>query len=311
MATLPPLAPRRSESDLLPILACIVAIGAFGSMDAAMKLLMRDLGLIGALFWRCLFALAIAIWLFARTRAPLPRGATLRLHLVRGVAGAMMALLFFYGLQRIPIAESVAITFVAPIIALYLAAVLLGERIGRRAILASLLGLAGVAVIVGRRLGTDSIDTEALKGIIATLGSALLYAWNLILQRQQSQVASPQEIALFQNGIVVTIYAALMPGWGTVPQSLSLWLLLALAGALAIAALLLFSWAYARAEAQRLVPIEYSMFVWGAFYGWLLFAEPLGAELLAGTALIVAGCWIVARRGPVIAASVEKEAPLV
>ena len=59
-----------------------------------------------------------------------------------------MALTFFWGLARVPMAQAIALAFVAPLIALYLAAVILKETIERRAILASLLGFAGVLVIL-------------------------------------------------------------------------------------------------------------------------------------------------------------------
>jgi S-adenosylmethionine uptake transporter len=68
------------------------------------------------------------------------------------------------------------------------------------------------------------------------------------------------------------------------------------AAVLAVVAGMLFSWGYARAEAQVLVPVEYSAFVWAALFGWLFFAERLRIETVAGAALIVAGCWIAAPR---------------
>ncbi|MEY4056480.1 MAG: hypothetical protein RL519_1815, partial [Pseudomonadota bacterium] len=58
-----------------------------------------------------------------------------------------------------------------------------------------------------------------------------------------------------------------------------------------------------RAEAQALLPIEYTAFIWAALFGWLVFAEPVAVETLAGVALIVIGCWIAARK----AASVHTE----
>ena len=69
---------------------------------------------------------------------------------------------------------------------------------------------------------------------------------------------------------------------------------------MATGALLLLSWGYARAEAQVLLPIEYTAFVWAALMGWLWFDERLTAPTLVGVALIVVGCWISAR-GPKVA----------
>jgi len=67
------------------------------------------------------------------------------------------------------------------------------------------------------------------------------------------------------------------------------------AALLAFASLMLLAWAYARAEAQHLAPTEYSGFVWAAFYGWIVFAEPVQPFTLGGAALIVFACLIAAR----------------
>ncbi len=77
------------------------------------------------------------------------------------------------------------------------------------------------------------------------------------------------------------------------PGSLAI---IALAAGLAVTALLLLSWAYARAEAQVLVPTEYTGFLWAALFGWLYFGERVTPAIVGGALLIVAGCWIAARQ---------------
>lgn len=68
------------------------------------------------------------------------------------------------------------------------------------------------------------------------------------------------------------------------------------AGALTVAGAMAIAWAYARTEAQVLVPIEYSGFLWAVLFGWLFFREAVSVTTLAGTALIVTGCWLATRR---------------
>lgn len=311
MASAPLPLTTSPRAPLLAVLACLGGMMFFGAMDSAMKAVTIDIGVIAALFWRCMIGSVLAATLFVwKGNRQLPRGPALRLHLVRGTVVSGMAVLFFWGLARTPMAEAVAITFIAPIIALFLAAVLLKEKIGRGAALASVLGFGGVLVISAGRLGWLGGDSGAdqgiaqWQGIAAIMASAVLYAWNLVLQRQQAQIASPQEIVLVQNvimafwiGLAMPFVGIVLPGDGTMTASLS-WGLLTLAAVLAILSLSLLSWAYARAEAQALVPLEYSMFVWGALYGWLIFNETIGWTTLAGAALIVTGCWQVARRQP-------------
>jgi S-adenosylmethionine uptake transporter len=308
MASAPAPLTEQPRAPLLAFVACAGGMMFFGAMDSAMKAVTIDIGVIAALFWRCVIGSVLAGALFWwKGNRRLPRGAALRLHLLRGTVVAGMAVLFFWGLARTPMAETVAITFIAPIIALFLAAVLLKERIGRGAVLASVLGFGGVLVIAAGRLGWlggEAVDAQGeagWQGIAAIMASAVLYAWNLILQRQQAQIASPQEIVLVQNVIMGFWIGLAMPFAGAMPGDAAMaapigWGLLTLAALLAILSLSLLSWAYARAEAQALVPLEYSMFIWGALFGWLIFNETIGWTTLAGAALIVTGCWQVARR---------------
>ena len=65
---------------------------------------------------------------------------------------------------------------------------------------------------------------------------------------------------------------------------------------LAMLSLMVISWGYGRAEAQALLPIEYTAFIWAAIMGWAMFGEALTLPTIAGVALIVIGCWIAAPR---------------
>lgn len=69
------------------------------------------------------------------------------------------------------------------------------------------------------------------------------------------------------------------------------------AAALTVMGAMAIAWAYARAEAQALVPIEYSGFLWASLFGWAFFREAVTLPAIAGTLLIVTGCWIAARKG--------------
>jgi S-adenosylmethionine uptake transporter len=59
---------------------------------------------------------------------------------------------------------------------------------------------------------------------------------------------------------------------------------------------MLLSWGYARAEAQALVPLEYTAFVWAALAGRLWFGEAVTVATVSGAMLITFGCWIATRR---------------
>ncbi len=287
---------KRTTSPAIAFSVAAAGIGFFSLMDAAMKDLVIALGAFNAVVWRNMIGSVLTGALFVGTRQSWPTSYVLRLHAWRSIVVAVMAISFFWALARLPLAEAIGLSFIAPVIALFLAAILLGEKIGREAILASIAGLGGVAIIlVGKFSG--EYDESALWGVAGVLFSAVIYAYNLVLARQQAQVAGPIEIAFFQNLLVSATLMVAGP-WLLMPIALVKLPMLTAAAALAIIALLLLSWAYARAEAQILIPVEYTAFVWAALFGWLFFTEPVTVWTVAGTALIVAGSLVAARVKP-------------
>jgi S-adenosylmethionine uptake transporter len=287
---------NRTTSPAIAFAVAAAGIGVFSLMDAAMKDLVIALGAFNAVVWRNMIGSALTGALFVGTRQSWPTSEVLRLHTWRSFVVAVMAISFFWALARLPLAEAIGLSFIAPVIALFLAAILLGEKIGREAILASIAGLGGVAIIlVGKFSG--EYDENALWGVAGVLFSAVIYAYNLVLARQQAQVAGPIEIAFFQNLLVSAVLMLAGP-WLLMPITLVNLPMLLAAAALAIIALLLLSWAYARAEAQILIPVEYTAFVWAAVFGWMFFSEPVTVWTVAGTALIVAGSLVAARVKP-------------
>lgn len=278
------------QRTTVPFLVACLGVASFCVMDALMKGLSIAIGVYNAMLWRMLAGAILAGAVFVWMRLPWPRGPALRLHLLRSFISTFVSVTFFWGIVRVPLAEGIAITFIAPLIALYLAALLLREQIGLPAIVASALGLAGVVTIVVGKLQLEHTD-EALRGIGALILAALAYAYSLILQRRQAQVAKPLEIAFFQSLLVLLQFSLLAPWWAVVPAPAHLPALVGSA-ATSLLALGLLAWAYARAEAQVLLPVEYTAFMWAAILGWLMFDEHLGLATYAGTALIVAGCII-------------------
>jgi S-adenosylmethionine uptake transporter len=291
---------------MVPFSVATFGIATFAGMDAIMKGLSIEMGAYNAMLWRTAIALVLTVALFLWRRNRWPANAVIRFHIWRGVLTSLMAFLFFWGLAYVPLAEAIGLSFIAPLIALYLAAVLLKEKIGEKAVLASLIGFAGAVVIIGGRW-SGHYSEEVGKGIAAILLSAVLYAYNLILQRQQALLAKPVEIAFFQNATMFAVYLCFAPYYAVAPvvNQLSP---LAAAAVLGTTSLLLLSWAYARAQAKILIPVEYTAFIWAALFGWWVYAEAVTAATLIGTALIVVGCLVATREKPELVDHVESTA---
>lgn len=292
---IPPIGGKKSG---MAFAVASVGIFFFSAMDAEMKALSIAIGTYNAMLWRIMVGALIGGTLWLALRSPRPSRAALRIHLIRGMMTSAMAILFFWGLARVPLAQGVALAFVAPLIALYLAALLLKEEIERQAIWGSVLGFVGVLVILAAQAQAD-MGPEALMGALAILASAVFYAWNIVLMRQQALVAKPLEAAFFTGLVVCLCYLPFAPFLAALP-AVEQYPSILTAAVLGLGSLMLLSWAYARAEAQFLAPVEYTAFIWAALLGLYRFGEPVRLLTMVGAAMIVAGCYIAARRTPVV-----------
>jgi len=279
-----------------PVIAFGVAclgIATFSCMDAIMKQVSIHIGAYNAMLWRSIAGLAMCAPLFLIWHVKWPERSRAILHLKRSTAAGISVLLFFWGLVRVPMAEGIALSFLSPIIALLLAAPVLGEKVGKSAVGACLLAFTGVIVIV---LGKahEGGGPSALHGAIAIIIAGIFYAYNLVLLRRSALLAGPIEITFFTNLVFAGLYSLGSPIGATLLPLRWLPLIGAAAG-LAIVSSLLLAWAYARAEAQRLVPVEFTAFIWAAILGAIVFGEKVLPLTVLGAAMIVAGCVIAAR----------------
>ena len=284
-----------NQNPYLPIGLALGGVFLYSVLDAVMKAQGLAMGAYSAMYWRNVAGVILAAALYLPFRPVRPSRPAFKLHVIRSALTAVMMYCFFFGLTRVPLAQAIGLTFIAPIIALFLASPFLGERIGANSKFAALLGFGGVMVVVGGDLLRMNAETDLL-GVSAMLAFAVMYAVNLILQRKLALIAKPMEITFYQNTIVLLLMTPLAPFLLLMPANELQWGGAVLAGSAAIGSLILMSIAYRRAEAQQLVSTEYTAFVWAAIFGWWLFSEAVTAQTLLGTGLIMFGCVVGARR---------------
>ena len=285
---------RVAQHPVQAFAAALGAVALLSIMDATMKHLVIVIGLVAVSVWRSVANVIISSAIYLPRRAPWPSRRTLAIHVSKGVVVTVMAGLFFWGIGRVPLAQALALTFIAPLIALLLAALFLGEQIGRRTIAGAAGAFGGVLVIVYGQ-AQARVGTEVLLGSAAIIGSALCYAVNIVMMRWQALNAKPLEINFFQAVTVMAMWLCAIAVIGPPQLPTGQWLWIAAASVLSTLGTLLFAWAYARGPASYLSVTEYSGFLWASALGWLVFGERVSLYTLAGAVLIVAGCLIAAR----------------
>jgi len=289
-----PSAPATPALARLVLLA-VAAEGLLTLMDAFIKLLSARYPALQIAFLRFAFGL-IGATVYALWSPPgWPTREAVLHNGVRAVIIVVTATTFFFALGRLPLADAIALSFIAPVLTALLGVGLLGERLDWRIGVALAAGFAGMLLIVGGKVGGGGLDREAAIGAAAVFISAVGYALNIVVLRHRATRDPLSQIVLFQN-LGPALLLALPVLWVWTPLALNDALLFALLGTLGVAAHTMLAHAFARIEAARLAPVGYVTLVWGVLFGLLLFAEVPGLATLAGAALIVLGTVLTQRR---------------
>lgn len=283
----------RTDVGNTPVLVAAFAICAFVGLDTTMKFLGHALPLEQTVLLRYAVSLPFCLALFIR-RPQRPSLASLRANALRAVLVVVLALSFFYSVSVLPLAEAMAIQFLAPFFIAILGRVILKEPLHRRILVGLGIGFAGILVILWGQIGGRHGD-RALWGALAALAAALAYALSNVLVRRQSGRDSLPLIVLAQNlGATLLLTAPGAMVWQPVDGRLMmLFVAVALLGTIGQVAMI---WALARAQAARLAVLEYTAFLWASLFGYLVFREVPAPTTLAGAAIIVGACLYALRQ---------------
>lgn len=271
-----------------PYFLYAAGIAFFCGMDVMMKALVGTMPAVSATWWRYLLATLFTLPFWLRAGMPRPTLEMLPLHALRAAFVSVSAVLFFWGIGRLPLAQVVTIGFSAPLMIPPLAAIFLKERLEPRSIGAAVLGFAGVLVASG--IGSD--QPHDIAGVVAVALSAATYAVTVVIMRLRAARDGPALVSLLGAAIPALFIGPAATIWapGALAPQGAAWLWAIGAGILGAIALQLLAKAYALEQAQRLAPFEYTAVGWAALFGWLFFAEPVHWRTIAGAIIIALSC---------------------
>jgi drug/metabolite transporter (DMT)-like permease len=283
-----PAALRRQP--LLGLAYMLVAVFAFAAMDAAAKWLTSGFSVVEiAVLSRLVspfFALAVA-----QHQGGLRTLKTRHFgwHLFRAAANGATLLTFFGALIFLPLADTVAITFVSPLIMCALAVPMLKEHVGPRRWIAIVIGFAGVLVI------TQPSGAGFGWGAVLALGAAFGDALGINITRRMSLTESSHSMLFWSSVILIVGFGVVLPFTWTTPSGHD-WLviaILALSGSIAQFSL---AQAFRYGEVSLLAPLEYGALIWAVIFGYMFWSELPTLTVLGGVAIIIASSAYVAHR---------------
>jgi drug/metabolite transporter (DMT)-like permease len=269
-------------SALRGVLLIMAAVLVFACMDAVTKhLAMRyNAPLVVAVRYIVNLLLLIAI-MAPRHGMELVKTKRTGMMVFRAVLLALCSLCAGLALQRMPVAETLAIVYLAPFGVMLLAGPLLGERVGLAGWLAAGAGFAGVLLIIRPGAGLDGL------GVVFASLTAFMTVGYYLLSRVLAATESTLAM-LFYSAVAGTVLLGATLPWhwyGPAPGTLDVILFLSIGG-LALLGHALFTAAYREAPASFLSPVNYMHLVWVGLLGWLVFGHVPDALSLLGIAVI-------------------------
>lgn len=260
----------------------------FNAADGVSKLLTADISPLQVIWLRygtfTVIMLALVWRSGGRSRLRTQRPG---LQFLRGLGVTLSSILFVMGLKYLPIADATASSFVAPLFVTALSIPILGETIGWRRWTATLIGLAGVLIVV--RPGGSEFQTASLLPVI----SALTWAFAMIVTRMMSRTESPLTTLAYSAVIGFALVSLFMPlVWQ--PLTWTMLLMGLFIGASSTVGHWLLVTAFRYADASLLAPFSYLQLLWASIFGYVMFATLpdswtlIGAVIIAGSGLYTA-----------------------
>jgi S-adenosylmethionine uptake transporter len=264
----------------------LLAMALLCSMDGIAKHLLETNAPLMVTFGRYAMSLMFATVVFMLAKAP---RLMFREHALRGVMIASAGYFFFVALAILPIVLVFTISFLAPLLAPFLAQAFLRESIKPRNLIGGLLGFTGVLISVWGSDATSEQPEQFLWGVVAALISTLSYAASIILMRKRAQIDSPALIGFLGALIPAAIFA--VPALILEPfPSKTDWPAFAIMGMLGAGGIYALSKAYAIAEAQVVAPLDYTALIGGAAIGVYFFNEVPSIQVLIGSVVVIFSC---------------------
>ena len=296
------------NSKLLGISCIILAHVFFTTQDMAIKFISGDYALHQVMMTRSIVAILFTLLIFVPIDGGFKylRTQRLGLHLLRGFGIVIANLCFFTALITMPLAEVVAIFFIAPLLITALSVFLIGEKVDLRSWIAVLVGLLGVIIML--RPGSGFFNPASILPLVA----ALAYALVQIMTRKigENEKASTMAFYIQLNFVAVSGLMGLIFGDGhladpsqptlnylfrpwTVPSWGDSMIIIGIGLINGLAAYFI-SQAYRISKAGIVAPFEYVALPCSIFWSITVFGDwpdtvsCLGIVLIAGAGLFIA-----------------------
>ncbi|MEL6642897.1 MAG: DMT family transporter [Pseudomonadota bacterium] len=268
----------------------LTAFALFATHDVVVKTLGGSYATFQIIFFSVLLSFPLVVLMLMRdgTNATLiPRHPWWTA--LRTAAAIITGSAAFYAFSVLPLAQTYAILFAAPLMITVLSIPILGEKVGIHRWGAVVVGLIGVLVVL--RPGAEPLGLGHLAALVAAISGALASTIVRKIGRDERSAV----LLLYPMMANFILMAMLLP-FVYRPMPIEHLGLVGVMATLAFAAGLLLIAAYKAADAAVVAPMQYSQIIWAAIFGLLFFDEFPDLMTGVGAAIVMAsGLYIVLR----------------
>lgn len=235
-------------------------------------------------------------WLAARGQLHRLHTSRPWIHARRAVIGTVGMFMTLGVVLLLPLAEATVLGFTAPLFAVGLSVLLLGERVGIWRVGAVLLGLIGVVI-----MASPTHAHVPLAGLAVGIGAAFTISLVSIQLRDLGRTEEPVTIVFYFSAMSVPMLALALPfapGGHDQPfhHGLISWLMIGGIGVFGLATQMLMTAALRYGRVSSVIVMDYAQFGWSLLWGWLVFGHlPAPGTWLGAPAIIASGLIIAWR----------------
>ena len=279
------------------ILKLLLLAAIWGGSFIFMRVISPVLGAIITTNSRLLIGGMVLLIYYFFAKVPIGWRDNWKQYLIIGLVNSALPFsLYAYALLHIPASYAVVLNTTTPLFAALFAWIWLGEGMTLKKVTGFIVAAAGVALVVN--IGSPEVDGDFLLAVLACLGATACYALAGVYVKKFAGHIKPLGIAAGSQLLAALVLLPI-----SVTQEISGMIdthviinLLGLALLSSALAYVLFFQLIANIGPTRAMTVAYLMPVFGMLWASLFLNEAITLPMIAGTALVISGIWLVVQK---------------
>ncbi len=272
----------RISNELQGIAIMVLTCFCFACVNVSIRPLTKIFDPMVLVSYRSLFCmiLVLPIVLLQAHKQPLPKFS--QTNYLKGFVDFISIPAWTIAIHNMKIGETVALSFITPLLSAILAIIFLKDRLDRRRWTALIIGFTGAYIVMNPN--SDNYNSYALYALFSCLCWA---AANVMAKQLTNEKQHPAIIVLYGNIIIFALSLPFLYQHGRMINFEEFIMLLTMSF-FACSGHFCLAWAYTKTKMSNLLAIDYTRLIFSTLLGFTFFGEIVGINTMLGTAIILA-----------------------